>query len=92
MKMDQTTLNAYLEKSAEKDEDAMIIQKYARQDESKIKELTLKVQSLQDNQMKNRRDLDKERTETISAQVCPSQGAIAQQCLLRCLRAASMMG
>ena len=69
MKMDQTTLNAYLEKSAEKDEDAMIIQKYARQDESKIKELTLKVQSLQDNLMKNRRDLDKERTETISAQV-----------------------
>jgi UDP-glucose:O-linked fucose beta-1,3-glucosyltransferase len=70
MKMDQTTLNAYLEKSAERDEDAMIIQKYARQDESKIKDLTLKIESLQDSLMRNRRELDKERMETVSAQVC----------------------
>ena len=69
MKWDQQTLDTYLEKTSQKDEDALILQKYARQDESKIKELTLKNQALHENMIRNRKALDSERTEGIAAQV-----------------------
>ena len=37
MNWDQQSLNAWLEESAKKDEDALILQKYARADDGKIK-------------------------------------------------------
>ena len=70
MKWNQQTLDAYLEESARKDEDVLLLQKYSRQDEGKVKELTLRIQNLHENLARNRRALDNERTETVSAQVC----------------------
>lgn len=63
------TLECWLEESAHRDDDAMILAKYSRIDEDKIKALNLKMEQLQGTCVKNSRMLDVESTETMAAQV-----------------------
>jgi len=69
MNWDQQALEAWLEESARRDEDAMTLQKYTRQDEAKIKELSLRMEQLTDESAKRRRQLDVETTNTLTAQI-----------------------
>ncbi|XP_071950306.1 coiled-coil domain-containing protein 39-like [Antedon mediterranea] len=69
MNWDQQALEAWLEESARKDEDAMTLAKYTRMDEAKVKELSLRMQKMTDDSMKKRKVLDHEMTQTLTAQL-----------------------
>jgi len=69
MNWDQQALEAWLEESARRDEDAITLQKYSNQDNSKLKELALLIEHLTLESQKKRRCLDQETTETLTAQI-----------------------
>ncbi|XP_077204436.1 coiled-coil domain-containing protein 39 [Paroedura picta] len=69
MNWDQQALEAWLEESARKDNDALVIQKYAQQDDSKLRALTLKIEILTVDCNHKRKTLDNELTETLAAQI-----------------------
>uniref|UniRef100_A0A8C8XVQ5 Coiled-coil domain-containing protein 39 n=1 Tax=Panthera leo TaxID=9689 RepID=A0A8C8XVQ5_PANLE len=69
MNWDQQALEAWLEESARKDSDALILQKYAQQDDNKIRALTLQLERLTLECHQKRKVLDNELTETLSAQL-----------------------
>ncbi|XP_062987952.1 coiled-coil domain-containing protein 39 [Elgaria multicarinata webbii] len=69
MNWDQQALEAWLEESARKDNDAVTIQKYAQQDDGKLRVLTLQIEMLTVQCNNRRRILDNELTETLAAQI-----------------------
>ncbi|XP_034518298.1 coiled-coil domain-containing protein 39 isoform X3 [Ailuropoda melanoleuca] len=69
MNWDQQALEAWLEESAHKDSDALTLQKYAQQDDNKIRALTLQLERLTLECNQRRKVLDNELTETLSAQL-----------------------
>ncbi|XP_033638039.1 coiled-coil domain-containing protein 39-like [Asterias rubens] len=66
---DQQALEAWLEESARKDEDAMTLTKYTKMDDAKIKELSLRMERMTDESHKKRKHLEHEMTETLTAQL-----------------------
>ncbi|XP_070609779.1 coiled-coil domain-containing protein 39 isoform X2 [Erythrolamprus reginae] len=69
MNWDQQALEAWLEESAHKDNDALTIQKYAQQDDGKLRKLSLQIEIMTVNSNNKRRILDNELTETLAAQI-----------------------
>ncbi|XP_009998336.1 PREDICTED: coiled-coil domain-containing protein 39 [Chaetura pelagica] len=69
MNCDEQVLESWIKEMNSKDNDTMAIQKYTRQDEGKLRALTLQIEKLTTQANQKRRALDRELTETITAQM-----------------------
>lgn len=69
MRWDEQALEAWLDDSARRADDIEAVQKYARQDEAKVKELNLQMEALTGVMHARRALLQKEVVETRTAQV-----------------------
>ncbi|XP_029472241.1 coiled-coil domain-containing protein 39 [Rhinatrema bivittatum] len=69
MNWDQQALEAWLEESAHRDDDALTILKYSQKDDGKIKELSLQIEKITVEAIQKRKQLDNEFTETLTAQI-----------------------
>ena len=63
---DNKTRAEWLEKQSREEEDAFTIEKYSRQDEARIKALSLQMEKLETEAKESRKQLEDEVTETIS--------------------------
>ena len=69
MKWDQQALEAWLEESAQKDEDALTLKKYAKEDDGKLKELGLKIEKIVKESHDLKKMVDDETLKTMTVQV-----------------------
>ncbi|XP_078266344.1 coiled-coil domain-containing protein 39 isoform X2 [Rhinoraja longicauda] len=66
---DKQALEVWLEESTKTDEDTITIQKYAKDDEGKIRDISIQMERMTNDANKKRKQLDNEMTETIAAQM-----------------------
>ncbi len=69
MKWDQQALEAWLEESAQRDEDALTLKKYAKEDEAKIKDITLRIEKNVEKAHMLKKQVDDETLNTSTIQV-----------------------
>jgi hypothetical protein len=69
MKWDQQALEAWLEESAQRDEDALTLKKYAKEDEAKIKDVTLRIEKNVEQANRLKKLVDDETLNTSTIQV-----------------------
>ncbi|KAI6647940.1 Coiled-coil domain-containing protein 39-like isoform X2 [Oopsacas minuta] len=66
---DQQTRNEWLKKQSKEEDDVITIEKYSRQDEARIKTLSLEMEKLEGECRASRKQLEDEVTDTISNQI-----------------------
>ena len=69
MKWDQQALEAWLEESAQKDEDALTLKKYAREDEARIKDISIRIERLVEQAHREKKLVDDENMNTLTVQM-----------------------